>query len=146
MLNHFVAQAKTKHHFIANHFLVHGFGTDNPTLRYFSILEPLDRCIIMECLVDQGILNFVLLDKLVMAYAKAGYPHYASEAVEVVRRIGDSDFNIWAYEQKAKMAIPKAMSKEERLLLAEEDRKNANTSLHHQFLDKIEFFLKDESH
>lgn len=144
MLNHFSSQVKDKHLFIANHFLTYGFGTDMPTLRYFSILEPIDRCIIMEFLISQGMLNFIMIDKLTMAYAKAGYPSFASEAVEYARQAGESEMNVWAYEQKAKMPVPKALSREERLGLVNQDRQGAQTPLHHEFLDKIEFFLSNE--
>lgn len=142
MLNYYFQETEDKHIFIADHFMTNGFGSDMPTLRYLSILNPKDRCIILEYLIREGIVNSILIDKLIMAYVKAGETTYAQNAIDYARANGDTEMNLWAYEQKLNMPIPKRMTKTERLELVESDRYGATLPIHFEFLDKIEFFLK----
>ena len=68
---------------IIEHFVRHPFGTHPPDMTVLSILPPEDRCLILERLFRRHSGNILdLVDKLSMAYLKAGWPDLANRFVE----------------------------------------------------------------
>ena len=68
---------------IIEHFARHPFGTHPPDMTVLSILPPEDRCLILERLFQRHSGNILdLVDKLSMAYLKAGWPDLANRFVE----------------------------------------------------------------
>ena len=68
---------------IIEHFIRHPFGTHPPDMTVLSLLPPEDRCIILERLFRRHSGNILdLVDKLSMAYLKAGWPDLANRFVE----------------------------------------------------------------
>ena len=68
---------------IIEHFIRHPFGTHPPDMTVLSILPPEDRCLILERLFRLRSGNILdLVDKLSMAYLKAGWPDLANRFVE----------------------------------------------------------------
>lgn len=70
------------HQQIINYFLRNGFGTELPVLTHFSVLQMQDRIYIIESLIENGIENIHVYDKLSMAYAKKGNARRALEILE----------------------------------------------------------------
>lgn len=64
--------AYLSHQQIINYFLRNGFGTEMPILTHFSILHISDRIFIIENLIENGLENIHIYDKLSIAYAKNG--------------------------------------------------------------------------
>ncbi len=71
-MKHFRHLASQRHIDVAAFFMVKPLGTNNPILTYFSTLEPLDRCVILELLFEMGQHNINVYDKMVLAYVKVG--------------------------------------------------------------------------
>ena len=68
---------------IIAHFIRHPFGTHPPDMTTLSLLPPVDRCLILERLFQRHSGNILdLVDKLSMAYLKAGWPDLANRFVE----------------------------------------------------------------
>ena len=68
---------------IIEHFIRRPFGTHPPDMTVLSLLPPEDRCIILERLFRRHSGNILdLVDKLSMAYLKAGWPDLANRFVE----------------------------------------------------------------
>jgi len=97
ILQHKLSQ---KHFPIINFFKKEGFETSMPILTYFSYLEPIDRCIILEKLFIDGIRNIYLLDKLLLAYVKIGRKDCGKEVIEYAREMGESEINCSGMEFK----------------------------------------------
>ena len=68
---------------IIEHFIRRPFGTHPPDMTVLSLLPPEDRCIILERLFQRHSGNILdLVDKLSMAYLKAGWQDLANRFVE----------------------------------------------------------------
>ena len=68
---------------IIEHFIRHPFGTHPSDMTVLSLLPPEDRCLILERLFRLRSGNILdLVDKLSMAYLKAGWPDLANRFVE----------------------------------------------------------------
>lgn len=68
---------------IIEYFIRHPFGTHPPDMTVLSLLPPEDRCLILERLFRLRSGNILdLVDKLSMAYLKAGWPDLANRFVE----------------------------------------------------------------
>lgn len=74
---------------IVEHFVRHPFGTHPPDMTVLSLLPPVDRCLILERLFRLGAGNILdLVDKLSMAYLKAGWLELADHFVSSCIRGG----------------------------------------------------------
>ena len=68
---------------IIEHFIRNPFGTHPPDMTVLSLLPPEDRCLILERLFQRHSGNVLdLVDKLSMAYLKAGWLDLANRFVE----------------------------------------------------------------
>lgn len=67
---------------IVDYFVGHPFGSHPPDMTILSLLPPVDRCLILERLFSLRAGNVLdLVDKLSMAYLKAGWPELANRFV-----------------------------------------------------------------
>ena len=72
----------TRYDAIVEYFVRHPFGTYPPDMTMLSLLPPEDRCLILERLFQLQLGNILdLVDKLSMAYLKAGWPELANRFV-----------------------------------------------------------------
>ena len=140
-MNFFLKDFSDRHISITNHFIKHGFGSNMPILTHFSILKPIDRCIILEKLFEKKVRNIHLYDKMVLAYVKIGRPDLGKLVVEFARQIGESEFNCWGIEQKLDLGIPREISDEQRLMQIGNDLKKTNASLEIEFLNLLIEFI-----
>ena len=59
---------------ILSYFRRHPFGSIPPDMTVLSVLPPIDRCLILERVFEHGDgYGLILIDKLSMAYMKAGW-------------------------------------------------------------------------
>ena len=74
---------------IIGHFVRHPFGLYPPDMTVLSLLPPEDRCLILERLFNLCSGHVLdLVDKLSMAYLKAGWPDLANRFVEACMKGG----------------------------------------------------------
>lgn len=72
----------TRYDAIVEYFVRHPFRTHPPDMTVLSLLPPEDRCLILERLFQLQLGNILdLVDKLSMAYLKAGWPELANRFV-----------------------------------------------------------------
>lgn len=72
----------TRYDAIVEYFVRFPFGTHPPDMTVLSLLPPEDRCLILERLFQLQLGNILdLVDKLSMAYLKAGWPELANRFV-----------------------------------------------------------------
>lgn len=72
-----------RHNAICDYFKGNTFGRDPSVLTVLSLLPPVDRCLIIERVMEFGKCDFLAcIDKLSMAYYKAGMNEIAFELVE----------------------------------------------------------------
>lgn len=98
----------TRYNDIVSHFKQHPFGTVMPDLTILSLLPPVDRCLILErvageCRVDA----IVWIDKLSMAYLKAGWRDIAMQFLEACRsrRIIGTDYYYMFVDKISGLAV-----------------------------------------
>lgn len=78
-----------RHDAIVGYFVRRPLGTNPPDMTVLSLLPPEDRCLILERLFRLRAGNVLdLVDKLSMAYMKAGWPDLANEFVTACVRGG----------------------------------------------------------
>jgi len=69
---------------IIDYFHNNPFGTNPPNMTVLSLLPPVDRCLILEQLVCGCTSNRIdVIDKLSMAYLKAGWRDVANEFLDI---------------------------------------------------------------
>ncbi len=83
---------------IIAHFRRHPFGSIPPNMTVLSILPPVDRCLILERLFAGGYGDpTALVDKLSMAYLKAGWKVLAQKFLVASFQGGCIDENLLGY-------------------------------------------------
>ena len=78
-----------RHNAICDYFKVNKFGRTPEDLTVLSLLPPVDRCLIIERVMDVGFCDFMAcIDKLSMAYVKTGWRDIAHRFIETCEAAG----------------------------------------------------------
>ena len=78
-----------RHDAISAYFKLNTFGNIPEDMTVLSLLPPVDRCLILERVIESGAPNFLAcIDKLSMAYYKAGWEDVAREFIDKCDRTG----------------------------------------------------------
>lgn len=78
-----------RHDAISTYFKLNKFGDNPEDLTILSLLPPIDRCLILERVMEAGTLDFITcIDKLSMAYYKAGWEDVARAFIDNCDRLG----------------------------------------------------------
>lgn len=138
-------EEKEKHKPIINWFLKNGFGTNMPILTYFSTLSPIDRCVILESLMANRVVNVEVIDKLILAYVKAGYREHGEYIISLLKKSNycNDDYFIAGIESKLDIAIPPYRSDEERIEYIRMYRSQTENELELEFLELLDGFIMD---
>lgn len=140
-MEHFQNQLREKHLKIVDYFKNNTFGTNMPILTHFSRLSPLDRCIILERLLQETGGNIYIYDKLVLAYCKIGQAALAQRVIELARKRGESAWNINSLQSKLDIGVPQQISNQERLGLLYQDIQNVSNNEEINFLRQLIDFV-----
>lgn len=144
-MNHFLNQLNSKHNPIVEYFLRNGFGTSMPVLTALSVLQPLDRCIILERIFELNVRNIHLYDKMVLAYVKIGRPDYGAQVVKFARQMGENEFNCNGIEEKLKLVgIPPERTDQQRLFIIQDYLATTSVPKEIEFLNILTNFIKNK--
>lgn len=132
---------KSKHTKIINFFQENMLGTSMPIMTYFSILEPIDRVIVLEQLFSPYSLNSNLQDKLLLGYVKIGRKDLAQKVVESSKQKGENSVNVWGLLQKIDIGIPNKIFDYQRIEKLNEWRISETGLLEIQFIDILLEFI-----
>lgn len=138
---YFIHLATKKHHSIAAFFMVKPFGTSMPIISNFSTLKPIDRCIILEILIERGQRSPHIYDKLVLAYVKTGNPNYALDVIKFASKKGEDNNFISYLIQKLDVGIPGERSDETRIDMIKEFSQKTTDSVEIRFLNILLDFI-----
>lgn len=136
---------KPKHDKLIKFFQQHSLGTSMPIMTYFSILEPIDRVIVLEQLFSPYTLNSNLQDKLVLGYVKIGKIDLAKRVIESSKQKGENSVNIWGLQQKIDIGIPNKILDNQRLQKLNEWRYGESGLLEIQFIEMLVEFINDKN-
>ena len=142
---HYLHLATNNHASVAAFFMVKSFGLSMPVLTYFSTLKPIDRCIILEMLLERGVRNINLYNKMVLAYVKIGKPDYAKEIIEFAKRKSENPININGLEQKLGIGLPSEKTDEQRIIMLKDYLSKTDNSLEIRFLNILMDFVKNQN-
>ena len=98
----------TRYDDIVSHFRQYPFGSVMPDLTVLSLLPPVDRCLILERVAEVCSVNVIVwIDKLSMAYLKAGWRDIAMQFLDAChsRRIIGSDHYYWFVDKISGLAV-----------------------------------------
>jgi hypothetical protein len=139
---HFANLKEIKHDKIIEFFRAHEFGSSNPIMTYLSILNPVDRCVILEQLFNPGILNsWNLRDKLVLAYVKAGRVDLAKQVIAFSEVNGDIEQNIYILKSKLDLGVPPKMENWQRIEKMKMELERESGILERNFINLIIEFV-----
>jgi hypothetical protein len=146
-MSNFQDKFEQRHLTIVDFFRRNPFGSNMPILTYLSTLEPLDRCIILENLLEEGVDDIVLLDKLLLACVKIGRPDLAQAVIDFAIENGEPPSNIRALESKlGNITPPPKRNDQERLLMFKNYLANTSDPKEIEFLNLlIKFIGKTET-
>jgi uncharacterized protein (TIGR02145 family) len=134
-----------KHTKLINFFQEHTLGSNMPIMTYFSILEPIDRVVVLEQLFSPYTLNSNLQDKLCLGYLKIGNVDLAKRVYESSMQKGENKVNIWRLQQKFVIGIPNKVSDSQRLQKLRDWRYSENGLLEKQFIDMLVEFINENN-
>jgi hypothetical protein len=141
-MNNYQNLLTEKHIKIVNFFMENRFGSNMPILTYFSTLDPLDRCIILEKIFELKGGSIVLFDKLVLAYVKVGRIDLAELVIETAQDSGVDEMYIEGMEDKLIVGVPPERTRQQRLDMFKDYLARTEVKVEIQFLNLLIKFIE----